>query len=491
MPLFASFIGPTYRTRSPLINSEIARNIYPETVRSAGAAKQSNFYGTPGLRVGGASEDQVGGRGCFSQDGSTWTVIGTVLYSVDLTTTPWTLTKVGSVMDDGKRVAFASNGRGGEQLAVRSGNELQILDLLTNVLSGPVALPHTNSPTWLGFIDGYFVLGEADTVRVWFSNLEDGLVWDALDFFARSQTSDNIVGGIVFRDRIWTFGSLTSEVFYDSGDTDNPFVPYPGSVFHEGLVSQWAVGIQGEAIVWVSQDSEGTNRIVTAVDYGPQVISDPGIAYLLQQCPTLEDAELDIYEQELHAFACFTFPSFDPAGLTLVWDGMEKQWHERSSRNVALGEDQKWRVRGICSPQGLVAGDWTTGSLYDVDLDTFTEDGGMIRRVRRAPYLSAENQWIFLDQFELGIQAGVGLPAGQGSDPAVALNISRDGGHTWESAGFASLGAQGDYEARAVWFMLGRSRADRLVLEVVQTDPVRCVWGPGAWLRATPGTGQL
>lgn len=490
MPLFAGLIGPTYRARSININAELARNVYLETVRSPTAIKQANFYGTPGIAALAESPTQLGGRGVFSQDGLTLTVIGTVLYEVDLTTSPVSLNPLGSVANDGKRVAFASNGRGGEQVAIRSSNELQILDLLTMALSGPVALPHTNKPTWLDFIDGYFVLGEQDTIRIWFSNLENGLIWDALDFFARSQTSDNVIGGKVFRDRIWTFGSLTSEVFYDSGDADNPFVPYPGSVMQEGLASQWAVAVRGESIVWVAQDTEGTNRIVKAQDYAPQVISNPSIGYLLAQCPTLSDSEVDVYEQEGHAFAAFTFPTFDPAGLTLCWDDTEQMWHERSSRNVALGEDRQWRVRGLCAVGGtLICGDWVTGAIGRLDLDVFEEYGSMIRRVRRAPYLSGENQWLFLDQFELGVQSGVGLPTGQGSDPAIALNISRDSGHTWESAGFGSLGPQGEYEACCLWVMLGRARADRLVVEVVQTDPVRCVWGPGAWLRVTPGSG--
>jgi hypothetical protein len=175
----------------------------------------------------------------------------------------------------------------------------------------------------------------------------------------------------------------------------------------------------------------------------------------------------------------------------VCWDASTQLWHERSSRNVDLGEDQMWRVRGICSPNALICGDWTTGNIYELSLDVFEEDGSMIRRVRRAPYLSDSNQWAFLDQVELGAQVGVGLAAGQGSDPHVALNISRDAGHTWESAGFASLGMMGDYDARAIWVMLGRVRLDRLVLEIVQTDPVRCVWGPGLYVRVSPGSGQL
>lgn len=488
MPLFAGFIGPTYEARSVVIDSEIARNIYPEQVKSASNAKQFTYLGTPGLTRLDTVIGQIGSRGAFSQDGRTWITIGAGLYELDSAGFP---TLVGSMANDGQRVAYASNGRGGEQLAIRSADKLYIFDLLTNTLSAPIVLPLTNKPTWLAFIDGYFLLGEADTIRVWFCALEDGETWDALDFFARSQTSDNLVGGVVLRNRVWVFGSLTSEVYYDGGDTDNPFVPYPGSVMQEGLVGQYAVGVQGESVVWCAQDSEGRNRFVRATDYAPTVISTPAIAFMLGQSSRLDDVELDVYEGESHPFAIWTLPSWGDAGKSICWDASTELWHERSSRLVDLGVDAQWRVRGICSPNALICGDWTTGNIYRIDLDVFAEDDGMIRRVRRAPYISDSNQWFFLDQVELGMQVGVGLVSGQGSDPQLALNISRDGGHTWESAGFASIGPQGEYDVPgATWVMLGRSRLDRLVLEVVQTDAVRCVWGPGLYLRGSPGSGQ-
>ena len=98
---------------------------------------------------------------------------------------------------------------------------------------------------------------------------------------------------------------------------------------------------------------------------------------------------------------------------------------------------------------------------------------------------------MFLDQIELGMQPGVGLVTGQGSDPQVMASISRDGAQTWDPPIEASIGPLGAYQATAIWYQCGRVRTDRFVLEVTQTDSVRCVWGPGLWLRATPGSGQL
>jgi len=491
MPLWASFVGPAYRTRSENLDAETLKSLYVETITASGNAKKSNLYGTPGSRLF-ATVPTSGSRGAFDQDGLTLFVIGDRLYTLNLTLNA--ATDIGGITDDGAPVTFASNGRGGEQIAICGGGELKILDLLTMVLSAAIALPLSNAPLMVNFIDGYFLLCEVNSIRVWFSNLEDGEIWDALDFFARSQTSDNIVAIKVLKDKIWTFGSLTTEVFYDSGDLDNPFVPYPGSIIQEGTVSPWAVGVQGETIVWMSQDNEGKGRVVSATAYDPVRISTPALDFALAGYGFLGDAELNIYEQEGHPFACW---SLFAAGITWCYDARESVvrgepvWHQRDTVNFETAQVTAWRTRGLVSTTvGILIGDVETGGIYELDLDTFCDACGPIRRERTAPYASDENQWLFLDQIELGIQSGVGLVLGQGVNPVVMGEISRDGGHTWDPPVTANLGPLGSYNEPATWYQCGRVRADRFVFRVTQTDEVRCVYGPGLWLRVTPGSGQ-
>ena len=493
MPLWAAFVGPAYRARSSNMAAETLKNAYLETIASTGNAKQANFYGTPGsktlLTVGTAV-----GRGNYDQDGWTLITVGGTLYRLDLVLT--TATALGPIFDDGKPVSYASNGRGGEQILIVGGGFAYILDLLTGALSAPVTLPLTFAPVMCAFIDGYFLILEANTIRVWFSALEDGTSWSGLDFFARSQTSDNLVGIKVLRDKVWLFGSLTTEIFYDSGDTNNPFVPYPGSIMQEGLVSPWAVGNQGESLVWMSQDNEGRGRVVSATDYTPVRISTPALDFALASYPVdnISKAELLVYEAEGHPFACWTIPGI----TTWCFDARESAlrqepiWHERTTYDPVTATTTAWRARGVCSTSvGILVGDTTTGAIYTLDLDTFCDACGPLRRERTSAYLSAENQWMFIQQIELGIQAGVGAVLGDAANPVIMGEISRDGGHTWDPPVEASLGPLGDYNATAIWYLCGRVRSDRFVFRVTQTDEVRTVWGPGLWIRATAGTGNL
>lgn len=493
MPLWAEFVGPAYRARSSNMAAETLKNVYLETIATAGNAKQANYYGTPGSKILLTVGTAVC-RGSFDQDGWSLTVVGGTLYRLNLTLT--SATAIGPIADDGQPVSFSSNGRGGEQILIVGGGFAYILDLLTGVLSSPVTLPLTFAPVMCAFIDGYFLILEASTIRVWFSALEDGTSWDALDFFARSQTSDNLVGIKVLRDKVWLFGTLTTEVFYDGGDTDNPFVPYPGSIMQEGLVSPWAVGTQGETLVWMSQDNEGRGRVVSATDYTPTRISTPALDFALASYPVtaIGQTELLVYEQEGHPFACWTIPGI----TTWCFDARESAlrqepiWHERTTYDPDTAQETAWRARGVMSTDvGILIGDTTTGAIYTLDLDTFCDACGVLKRERTSSYLSAENQWLFLDQIELGIQAGVGNVLGEAVLPVVMGEISRDGGHTWDPPVEASLGALGDYLTTATWYLCGRVRSDRFVFRVTQTDEVRCVWGPGLWIRATAGSGLL
>lgn len=487
MPLFSNFVGPAYRARSAVMAADTLINLFVEVAEVAEEAKQGALYGTPGLKNLMTIIGAAGCRGAFQVDNRGWVVCGPLVFELSL---PFftTATFIGSVTDDGLPVTMASNGRGGEQLLICSAGQLYVFSLTTGAFTGPIVVPFLNQAVMIDYIDGYFIVNEKNTPTVWFSALEDGTSWSGLDNFVRSETSDNIIGIKVLNNRVWTMGSQSGEIYYNTGDATNPFQPFPGTVMQEGLVCYSAIAISGESLVWLAQDSQGRNRIVTASSPQPAVLSTPPISFALANYATIDDCEVLSYEQEGHPRVAFTFPS---VGITWCYDQRSKGWLQLQGWDNASGTYVRWRARGFCSfMQKLIVGDYQNGNLYTLDLDTFTDNGSTLMRERTAPYLGTDNQSLFLDQFELGMEAGVGLASGQGSDPQLMLDVSWDGAKTWGPVTTASVGKMGDYGAAADWHQLGSGRQDKLVLRVRQSDPVRAVWGPGAWIRATPGTGQ-
>lgn len=489
MAAFPEFLGGFYQTLFPIAGVDQAINIYTETREVPGSGKQVAAYGTPGLDLY-ASAATNACRGNFSQDGQTWTVIGDQLYPVN-TTTGTLGVSLGTILDDGFPVSWASNGKGGDQLGIVGGGELKVLNLLTNVLSAAIVLPFSN-PVMIVFQDGYGLINEANSPIVWFSALEDFTSFDGLDFFARSGSSDNIVALAQTRDRVLTIGSATTTQFYDSGDADTPWLPYPGTTTQIGIITPWALTVYGDVLRWIGIRAKDTACVVQMNSDGqPQIISTPPIERFLSRCTTLANAEALTYGADKHAFTVFTCPSSPDAVQTYAWDEKEQLWAARAGWDSTQGVYTRWRARGCTSiGQEILVGDYANGNLYTLNPTKYTDNGEVLMRERIAPYLGNTPQWAFLDQVQLLAQTGVGLPEGQGSDPQVELLISRDFSQTWISAGLAPLGALGDYLVRTIWRQLGRARQDLLVIRVRQSDPVALAW-TGMDLAFTPGTGQL
>jgi len=76
------------------------------------------------------------------------------------------------------------------------------------------------------------------------------------------------------------------------------------------------------------------------------------------------------------------------------------------------------------------------------------------------------------------MEAGVGLLTGQGSDPQVMMQYSKDGGNTWSNEVWESFGQIGEYGVRATFGPFGRARD--WVFRFRVTDPVKTVF-IGAW----------
>lgn len=487
--LLKAFIGGFYQTRSPYAGIDKAVNIFTEKRIVPGSPVEDWIYGTPGLKFN-ATVASNACRGWFSQDGQTWVVVGAGLYEQ---TAAATYVSRGAIPDDGLPVTFASNGDGGSQLAIVGGGQVNVLDLLTNTLTTAV-LPFSN-PVMIVFQDGYGLVNERDTPKTWFSALEDFLTWDALDFFARSVTSDDTVAMAVTRDRLFVIGSKTTTQYYDSGDADNPWQPYPGTTMQVGAITWTGVVVYNDVVYMLAMSPKGEPRIIQfRADASVQILSTPPIVDWLSACTTLTTTEMMVYEQNNHPFVVVTCPASPDEIRTYHCDLAEQNtWAARAGFRASDGTYTRWRARGITATnQQVYVGDYETGDLYTLDLETYTDNGTTIRRERIAPLLSGEPQWLFIRQAELMAQVGVGLATGntEDTDPEIEFQISRDVGQTWVSAGLARLGKLGEYVTRPIWRNLGRARADRVGLRLIQTAAVKCAWGPLS-LTTENGTGRL
>jgi hypothetical protein len=307
--------------------------------------------------------------------------------------------------------------------------------------------------------------------------LFDGLTWDALQIAERTAASDKWQSMAVIGNEVWLFGSESTEIWRNYG-TQSPaypvvFAPVPGAFIESGIGATFSVCNVNSSPVWVSRTAHGHGQIVVGNGYGqPTVISTPAVEYAIQNYATVSDAIAFTYSALGHTFYVVSFPGSD---ATWVYDATEQMWHERLFWDEEAGEWLTYRPRfhafvfGVHLVQHGVSGD-----IYEMSSEFFGDVGDEpLRRLRQVPFPSRSDDWMFLSRFQLDVQPGIGR-TGQGANPQVMFQVSRDFGKTWGTEMWRSAGASGAYNTRVLWNRLGRFRGNRGVARIVMTDP-------GAW----------
>lgn len=132
-----------------------------------------------------------------------------------------------------------------------------------------------------------------------------------------------------------------------------------------------------------------------------------------------------------------------------------------------------WRANCGVNWMGMaLVGDMYSGVIGLSDFTNFTEYGNPMRLLITSPPIQSDRKRVFIRRFEVDVQTGVALESGQGSDPQLRLDWSKDGGMTFGPQLMSrSMGKTGEYAKRLRWLSLGESRA--WVLRLTCTDPVR------------------
>ena len=317
-------------------------------------------------------------------------------------------------------------------------------------------------------VDNYFVYNRPASQQFAASNPLSPIT-PALSFSSKDGAPDNLVSLIVDHREVYCLGEQSSEVWVDVGSFPFPFQRIPGTSTQHGIAAKFSVSRLGNSFAYVSRNNRGEAQIMMMNGYVPTRISTHAVEQtLLNQY--IDDAISWTYQQEGHECYVVSFPTLD---LTWVYDISTTMWHKWLSIDTT---NTYHRHRGNCCAvfNGKVyVGDFDNGIIYLLDPSNFTDNGGEIRRLRRAPHIVTDFQREYLDELQIQFQPGVGNQSDPGQSPQAMLRWSNDGGSTWSNEHWTSIGAVGLYKNRAIWRRLGWAR-DR-VFEVVVTDPVNAV----------------
>lgn len=461
-------IGGAYVARSVDINAQRCINLYPET-EGEGGKNVAALIGTPGLDDFADLGTGKPVMGLHTDGSELYAVSGKEFFVIDSeggVSSKGILTGDGA--DDDNRVSMANNPF---QVMVVDGTEDGYI-YTTSAASFASIKSESTGEAFPGalnvtFQDGYFLVTKPDTDEFNISGLNDGFDWDALDFASAEGSPDNLVAVVADHREEWLFGTRTIEVWYNGGASDFPFERVQGGFQETGCMATHSIAKADNSIFWLGRDDRGEGIVYRADGYVPRRVSTHAIEKQIQSYETVSDAFAYTYQQDGHVFYVLTFPT---GNATWVYDTSTNLWHERQFYD---GESDS-RHRGNCFAYfngKLIVGDFENGKLYSYNLDTYTDAGDTIKRIRDAYHIHNDRKRSFCERYELDMEFGAGLNLGQGENPQAMLRVSKNGGHSYGNELWKTFGSIGQTDLRAVWYRLGVSRV--WTMRVTITDPVK------------------
>ena len=364
---------------------------------------------------------------------------------------------------------------------VDNGNVIQILDGLYGYTynTTTLAFAQITDPAFVAgktntWLNGYYIKDRTGSPlkieQGRFDISTDGSTYNALNFANAESNPDPIVRVFADHGQLILFGDKTTEFWGNSGALDFPLVQIGSATIEWGLAARWSLSKFKDSLIFLARNKMGQVQVIILNGYTPQVVSTVDEDYIFNTFSATDDATGLSYLKSGHYFYQINFPT---ANRSFLYDGTSDCWSElKSSGNRHLAEI------GTLYLGKLIVSDYANGNAYQLDENTYTENGMSITRQITSRHIF-DQTYVGLGTLELDFERGIGLVSGQGIDPMVGLEVSKDGGKTWGQELWRSMGKIGKFLNRTYWNRIGTSRDT--VFRWTITDPVKVVL-TGAWL---------
>lgn len=410
--------------RSKFVSAQSLINCYAEATGDTRAV-----YGGPGLvEFADCENGEIRGETQFNE--TAFAVSGDKLFSIASDGEP---TEIGPIAGYDP-VDFSDNGA---QLTIVSDSTSYVYTASTGTLT-PINDPQFRRATSTGFLKQTTIFTVYDTSVFITSALGDSTDFNALDVATAEAKPDKLRRVVVSGNEALFFGVRSMEPYYFSGKPNGvPLSPVANGSIDYGLAGRDAYWIADNSVHWLSHILD-----VRSLREGAAVIADPAITAIIQGWTNPETAR----------GISFTFGGHEFGGLRhaqgcVIYDHSTRLWHTRES----FGMDT-WRVASSvwCYNKNIM-GDATNGKLWTLSPSAYAEGSDPLVRQLATATLGPGGLPFTLDKVELEIASGVGLATGQGSDPKIWMQLSRDSGETWGARLERSMGLMGKRQTRVIW----------------------------------------
>lgn len=457
------FIGPSYQSRVLAQNNRKLVNMFVQTEDFPDDSKfPISAYSTPGLTEFSTERSgQTRVRGLHVHKGVLYAVISDKFYTV---ASDGAVTQEGAMNTNTGFVSIASTDR--EILIVDESNGYSFVPA-TSTFTQISDADFPPAPLTVTAQDGFFIVNEADSDTFYISAYRDGLDWSALDFEDAEVESDDIVAVYSYRQILHVFGDVSTETYINTGNVNFPFERQADGIIQVGCAAAGSIAGSADSLFWLGSTKNGDNMVMQQTGVQLNIISNDAIEYQLARYNTISDAYGFVYRLEGKEFYVLSFPT---ENVTWVYNKESQLWHQWSSRVDNVDGIHRSSSHAFVYNKNIV-GDYFTGILYELDPDTYTDNGTTIKRILTTSPIHLDNNVIGVYNLRVDVESGQGLSSGQGSDPQIMLQVSRNGGYSFGNELWRSAGEVGQYNKRAEWSRLGSSR--QFVFKLTMTDPIK------------------
>jgi hypothetical protein len=461
-------VGASNQMRGLPFDAQRTINMYP--VFDDTGKESAALYGTPGLSLFASVGNGPIRAMFYSGNGRAFVISGASL--MELYSDGTSVLRGSIALSDGN-LTIDENAL---QLVICDGGSLYVLVYSTNAFAkvSDADLPSCGTVT---IIDNTAVVNKNNSGSFYISAAGDCTTWDALDFATAESSPDKLLRVLNAIGQLWLFGDRTTEIWTNTKASSFPFERISGGKIDTGILAPFTALPVDNGVFWVGRDSYGSGVVYKAQGFTPQRISTDSIEYVLAQCDDLENMKAWAYQQEGHFFYVLTGGGLQ---TSLVYDIATQLWHERAYLNENGILEQHLGSCHISAFGKNLVGDRTNSNVYSLDLDVYSDNEREIVRERVYTHFSQENQLLRFNSLEIDMETGVGLQTGQGYDPKMLIQISKDKGKTWCGSYEVGIGKAGEYNKTVRIRRIGI--VNFITFRIRITDPIK-VCLTGSYLR--------
>ncbi len=430
--------GPSSASRSKFLSSKKTLNLYPENTPDGFVL--NSFPGPLDFSVGNGPC-----RGAFEHLGVAYQVSGGSLYSIDSSGTRTTLGAIAGTA----RCIF--DGIGTSVVIVTAGTVYEwdgttLTEVTDNDLEDPNSCAHINNQ----------MLYDGDGGRFVSSDVSDASSISGGNYGTAESNADDLVRVFVYDKISWMMGDKTLEPWENTGSGNPPFSPILGAIIQVGLAALHSVAKNDNGFYFLGDD----RRIYFVQGVQETNATTINLANEIEGFTVIDDAEGNCFQFQNQNFYVITFPTERRSFCFNESVGIENGWFELSSAQSVT--ERYFGSAFLYFNNKTYVTDTSSGNIYELDKNTFDELGNGIIRRRDTGTLTGEmfgkpGKELTLRRLELIMETGVGTDEQdqENEGPFVMLSWSDDGGRTWSTEQWSSVGRAGEFGYKVWWDDLG------------------------------------